>query len=98
MQNDQPNGSAKTLWAAIIAVVVVSALHFFAPATSPEILTAIRWLALGVLVTHGFMRRSLTTWIVVFMFLGGEIGHDFPSQAENLSLLSKIFLNLIKCI
>src|SRR4051812_21741076 len=43
-------------------------------------------------------RRTLTAWIVVAMFVGGEIGHDFPAYAENLAVLSKIFLNLIKCI
>jgi len=98
MEETKQPGSARTLWAAIIAVTVVGALHFASDSIGTEILTASRWLALGVLVTHGLMRRSLTTWIVVFMFIGGEIGHDFPAQADNLSILSKIFLSLIKCI
>lgn len=98
MEEIKQPGSGRTLWAAIIAVTVVAALHFASDSISADILTAARWLALGVLATHGFMRRSLTTWIVVFMFIGGEIGHDFPAQADNLSILSKIFLSLIKCI
>ena len=65
---------------------------------SPEVLTALRWLAIGVLVTYGWQRRTLTTWIVVAMFIGGEYGNDFPRQAESLQLLSKIFLQLIKTI
>jgi len=98
MENQPSSSPDSTLWASILAVTIVGILHFTAGSISPEILTAARWLTLGIMVAHGFMRRSLTTWIVVFMFIGGEIGHDFPEQADNLSILSKIFLNLIKCI
>ncbi len=43
-------------------------------------------------------RRSLTTWILVSMVVGAEIGHDFPDVATQLRLLSQIFLRLIKTI
>ena len=43
-------------------------------------------------------RRSLTTWILVSMVVGAEIGHDLPMVATQLRLLSQIFLRLIKTI
>src|SRR6185436_2699191 len=45
-----------------------------------------------------FVRRSLTTWILVSMLVGAELGHDFPEFAVSLQLLSKIFLKMIKTI
>ncbi len=57
-----------------------------------------RWLALAIFFAYGVTRRSLTTWIVISMFVGAEFGHDFPAQAEKLRILSTIFLNLIKAI
>ena len=41
---------------------------------------------------------SLTTWILVSMIIGVEIGLNFPDFAQNLSVLSQIFLRLIKTI
>jgi proton glutamate symport protein len=61
-------------------------------------LAIIRWIAIAVLFAYGLSRRTITAWIVVAMFVGGEFGHDFPARAESLQVLSKIFLNLIKCI
>ena len=61
-------------------------------------LRAFRWMAIAVLCAFAAQRRTLTAWIVVAMFAGGEVGHDFPASAENLQLLSKIFLQLIKTI
>jgi proton glutamate symport protein len=58
----------------------------------------IRWLAIAALVVFAFRRKSLTTWIVVAMFAGAEIGYDWPGVAINLRLLSLIFLNLIRTI
>ncbi|HCW06845.1 MAG TPA: dicarboxylate/amino acid:cation symporter [Cytophagales bacterium] len=45
-----------------------------------------------------FRRKSLTTWIVVAMLLGCEIGFSFPKIALHLDVLSGIFLRLIKTI
>jgi proton glutamate symport protein len=57
-----------------------------------------RWLSLALLFAYGCFRRSLTTWIIVAMLMGAEIGHDFPNLATNLRVLSLIFLQLIKAI
>ncbi|MGZ4822528.1 MAG: dicarboxylate/amino acid:cation symporter [Terriglobales bacterium] len=68
---------------------------FHAPATATAV---IRWLAIALLIPYAVARRSLTTWILVSMVMGAEIGHDFPAFAVNLRVLSLIFLRLIKTI
>src|SRR5260370_26780001 len=58
----------------------------------------IRWLVISGFLAFALKRKSLTTWILVAMAVGAEIGHDWPGVAINLRLLSLIFLNLIKTI
>jgi proton glutamate symport protein len=58
----------------------------------------IRWLVVSGLIVYGWRRKSLTTWILVAMVAGAEIGNDWPGIAVNLRLLSQIFLNLIRTI
>src|SRR5206468_12567558 len=67
-------------------------------ASAPQLLLGMRYTTLTLLFAYGLFRRSLTTWIVVAMLVGAEIGHDFPAQAEKLRVLGSIFLNLIKTI
>jgi proton glutamate symport protein len=57
-----------------------------------------RWLAIGGLVLYALRRRSLTTWILISMAVGAEIGHDWPHVAIQLRVLSQIFLRMIKTI
>ncbi|SMB90939.1 sodium:dicarboxylate symporter [Hymenobacter roseosalivarius DSM 11622] len=59
---------------------------------------AARWIALAALVAYAAQRRSLTFWIVVSMFVGAEIGNDYPTFAQNLKVLSDVFLRLVKTI
>ncbi len=61
-------------------------------------LLALRWAGILFLCVFGVRKRSLTTWIIIAMVLGGEIGHDFPAFAVNLKLLGAIFLRLVKAI
>jgi proton glutamate symport protein len=49
-------------------------------------------------IGYACLRRSLTSWIVVGMLVGMEIGHDWPHAAVSLQILSSIFLQLIKTI
>src|SRR6185436_7208029 len=58
----------------------------------------LRWLAIGLLVAWAWRRKSLTTWILVSMVVGAEIGHDFPGVAVSLRVLSQLFLRLIRTI
>lgn len=58
----------------------------------------VRWLLIIAAVAYGLRRRSLTTWILVSIIVGAEIGNDWPGIAVNLRVLSLIFLNLIRTI
>jgi proton glutamate symport protein len=62
------------------------------------VLLLTRWAAITVLFMYGVKRKSLTTWILICMIIGGELGHDFPGVAVNLRVLSLIFLRMIKTI
>jgi len=62
------------------------------------VLVASRIVVIAGLVAYAFRRRSLTTWILVFMCLGAEVGHDLPQVAQNLRVLSLIFLRMIRTI
>src|SRR5881409_1381720 len=61
-------------------------------------MTVIRWIVIFVFVGYAWRRKSLTTWILVAMIVGAEVGNDWPGVAVNLRLLSLIFLNLIRTI
>lgn len=67
-------------------------------ALSATLLMVMRWTAIACLVAYACVKRSLTTSIMVSMFVGAELGHDFPEVAKNLRVLSKIFLQLVKTI
>jgi proton glutamate symport protein len=57
-----------------------------------------RWVAIAGVCAYAVRRRSLTTWILVSMIVGAEIGHDWPEVGVNLRVLSQIFLRMIKTI
>ncbi len=63
-----------------------------------NVLIITRWLAIASLIYYGFLKRSLTTTILISMVIGVEIGIDFPEFSQNLKVLSQLFLRLIKCI
>ena len=65
---------------------------------SPWILTGSRWLAWLMIILLAVKKKSLTTWILVSMIIGVEIGLNFPEFSQKLQVLSKIFLRLIKTI
>jgi proton glutamate symport protein len=58
----------------------------------------VRWVFLLMLLYYGIRKKSLTTWILISMFIGAEIGYDWPQQAVHLKVLSQIFLKLVKTI
>jgi proton glutamate symport protein len=80
-------------------VAVIHFLHLQNLITLPEsFLLASRWIFIGSLVFFAVYKKSLTTWILVAMAIGVEIGLDFRSFSQNLSFLSSIFLRLVKTI
>ena len=93
---------AKSLIAALVLYLIGAILYVSAryggAATSPMVGEIVRWAALVALCAYAWSKRSLTTWILVSMVAGAEIGHDFPAFASSLRLLSQIFLQMIKVI
>lgn len=93
---------ARTRWIGLglmTGAAVLWALDAYTPvALPPALLMTTRWLAVAGLVFYAFLRRSLTTWILVSMVVGATFGYDFPEIAVNARLLSQIFLKLIKTI
>ena len=92
-----------TFYLALIAVISIAVLltaaevfHWMPiPGVIPMVL---RWAAIGMLSYLCYRRKSLTTWILFSMVIGAEFGHDFPSIAQELKVVSKVFLKLIKTI
>ncbi|MBE7175004.1 MAG: cation:dicarboxylase symporter family transporter [Mucilaginibacter polytrichastri] len=82
----------------ITLAAILHALHETLVPVSPLILQISRFLAVFALVFLALKKRSLTTWILVSMVIGAEIGHDFPEIGVNLQVLSKVFLKMIKTI
>lgn len=86
----------------LVLFTIVAVLHFIHLEKwliLPEnALLASRWIVVGSLVLFALYKRSLTTWILVAMAVGIEIGLDFRDFSQNLQFLSKIFLRLVKTI
>lgn len=65
------------------------------PSPAPQLLW---WLFTSCITGYAFYRKSLTTWILVSMVIGIQLGFEFREFALNLHVLSKVFLKLIKTI
>lgn len=80
-------------------VAILHFIHFENWITLPEhFLFISRWIVVAALIVFALYKKSLTTWIMVAMAMGIEIGLDFPDFTHNLQFLSKIFLRLVKTI
>src|ERR1051326_4065852 len=92
----------RTYLAVAIALPVLAtpvlALSFPSAYALVSFVGALRWIAIAALVAYAWLRPSLTKRIFGAMFLGAELGHDFPAFAIHLRLLAQIFLRLIKVI
>ena len=89
----------------LVALIVVSVAALLAFVDHYNIIpvnhTALmfsRWLAIAGLFLYGLKKKSLTTWILISMVVGAEIGHDYPEAGIKLQVLSKVFLKMIKTI
>ncbi len=109
--------NSKLLIAGSVALAIVAALHLlsrYSLTISPYALEALRWLVIAIFTVYAVYKRSLTTWIMVSMLIGAEVGHDFPRIAigydpafpppkgapdpMSAKVFSQIFLRLIKTI
>jgi proton glutamate symport protein len=83
----------------ILLALALTVLAAYGLISLPEAVpAAARWLALAALGAALAPRRSLTLWIVLSMLVGIELGHDAPSVAVPLKVLSDAFLRLVKTI
>src|SRR5262245_23278005 len=87
------------------ATVLLWAARYYAWIVVNSAVLLTLWRAAGVAYFgYALLRRSLTSWIVVGMLAGVEIGHDLRFLAKDprdravadFQLLSQIFLRLIK--
>lgn len=81
----------------IIAIIYALQFNKIVSISSPVLFT-LRWLFVGSILLYAVFKRSLTTWILVSMVVGIEIGLDFPVFSQNLKVLSQIFLRLVKTV
>jgi len=86
----------------LLLFTVVALIHFLHMQKwiilQEVVLMTVRWIFIASLVLFAVYKKSLTTWILVAMAIGVEIGLDFPAFSQNLQFLSKIFLRLVKTI
>lgn len=87
----------------MLSILFVAALlnlgsHYGLFTIDSTILMVFRWIAIASIIGYAFYKKSLTTWILISMIVGAEVGHDLPQFAVNLNVVSKIFLRLIKTI
>lgn len=94
---EQKIGMATLVALAISAILTV--LNLYDMVSIPDgALLASRWLVLGLLIAYAAFKKNLTTWILISMLIGAEVGFTFPAFASNLNVVSKIFLKLVKTI
>ena len=86
----------------LLLFTVAAILHFLDMwkwvDVSDNVLLMSRWIVVASLVLFAVYKKSLTTWILVAMAIGVEIGVDFPKGSQDLKFLSTIFLRLVKTI
>jgi proton glutamate symport protein len=81
-----------------IAAILTILNHYNILAVPPQVLMFSRWLTIACLFLYGIKKKSLTSWILISMVVGAEIGNDYPEFAVHLQVLSKVFLKMIKTI
>lgn len=79
-------------------VAIIHLVHKYLTNISPSVLYFSRCAFLITLFLFALQKKSLTTWILVSMAIGIELGLDFPEFSKNLKFLSDIFLRMVKTI
>lgn len=89
-------------WMAFGVITLCIMLHlvhiYFFTIRNNFVLLGFRWFAILFLIFLAIKRKSLTTWILISMVIGAELGNDLPELMVNMNILSKIFLRMIKTI
>jgi proton glutamate symport protein len=89
-------GRASLAASLFVAGALVASLAWLLEWPTPGL--AGRWVLIAGLVLWASRRRTLTSWILVSMVVGAEVGHDFPETAVAMRLLSQVFIRMIKTI
>jgi len=84
--------------AVVTLAIAVSFLRVEFIASISIVSEVLRWLGVVLIAASAIRRRSLTSWILVGLLAGAELGHDWPNMAVNLQFLGIIFLRLIRVI
>lgn len=64
----------------------------------PAVASLGNWMMAAGAVSYAIFKRSLTATILVAMVVGIVVGLEFPAQAVQLQVLSKVFLKLVKSV
>lgn len=88
------------LFLGLISTLLYAVLHLSRNVLGigSSVLLAFRWVALLIFIIYALKKKNLTTWILLSMVIGVEVGLDFPKLGVELRFLSKIFLRLISSI
>lgn len=94
------NSKLYKIWVLLIlAVALANVFNYFLEFNWPDQFTGgIRWIGLVAMMLIGIHHHKVTIWIFISMFVGAEIGYDFPEFAQGLNIFSKIFIKLVKCV
>lgn len=86
-----------TLLTALGALAITSGLHLI-PGLDATVLLVFRWLTVAAFCAYGWANNSLTTWILISMLVGFEVGMDMGKAAKDFDVLSTVFIRLIKTV
>lgn len=87
-----------TLIVATITILMAVLKDFKIVSVDEAVMMSARWLLAITLFYYAFVKRNLTTWILVCMTIGIFVGVDYPNVAVALQPLSKGFIKLVKTI
>lgn len=86
-----------TLLIALAALAVATGVHLI-PGMDSTVLLVFRWITVAAFCAYGWKQNSLTTWILISMIIGFEVGLDMGKAAKDFDVLSSIFIKLIKTV
>ena len=86
-----------TLLIALGVLALTTGIHLI-PNMDPTVLMILRWLTVIAFCAYGWTRNSLTTWILISMVVGFEVGLDMGKAAKDFDVLSSVFIRLIKTV
>ncbi|WP_185855736.1 dicarboxylate/amino acid:cation symporter [Blattabacterium cuenoti] len=100
MSNGMKIKKEKVLFIAFLSVLSCVFLHFFKGFLGLDKFTLciLRYFVISIFILYAILKKDLTTWILLSIIIGIELGLDQPKIAIELRFLSQIFLRLIKTI